>query len=487
MADGQDRSDAWLAALVEQTNEAIATIDAAGRISWVNTAALALIGVSRAEVIGAPIVDLVHPDDLGRAFVAIEGLRSGAALRPGLIRLRGPGGSWKLLEVSLSAIEIAANGSEGATSATPRLTMVVLRDNLLQEAHWNFLAALSTGASFADCVDGFARGVSNSIDGPLAITFDDDGRRCLAGAIPPVLGGVRADGRADERPGTPWGEALRSGVATSRTLAELPADVAAAARKIGAAACVVVPVADPASASPLLMIQWPPVEAMAPVLIEALVRRPTQAMMVALERRDAMRRLEQLAHHDGLSGLANREWFFEAIGEMEAAGRAYGVCYIDLDLFKSVNDSFGHPVGDAVIEAVGRRLKRLCRPGDLAARLGGDEFVLACADVDATTLDAVAARIITALNAPIAVAEHIVEIGASVGCALSLGGAMSLSADSVIEAADAALYRSKRGGRNRWSRADQPVRHSSRGFHRSRLAAAHHLGDDAFDEIDRHA
>jgi len=483
VGDGQGESDAWLAALVEQTTEAIATIDAAGRISWANSAALAMIGVGRADVVGASIVDFVHPDDLGRAAVALEGASSGAALRPGLIRLRTGGDGWKLLEVSLSPIRVADDSIDEAT----HLTMVVLRDNLLQEAHWNLLAALSTGESFPDCVDVFARGMSNPTDGPLAITYEDGGRRSVAGPIPPLLAGVRADGQFDDRPGTPWVDAMRTGGPTSCTVDELPSDVAEQARTIGAAACVVVPIADPASSSPMLLIQWPPAEALAPVLIEALVRRPTQAMALALQRRDAVRRLEQMAHHDGLSGLANRERFFEAIGEMAAADRPYGVCYIDLDLFKSVNDSFGHPVGDAVIEAVGRRLRRLCRPGDLAARLGGDEFAVACAGVDAVTLESIAARIITALSAPIAVAEHVVEIGASVGCALSTGGELSPSVDHVVEAADAALYRAKRAGRNRWSRADEPVRRSARGFHRSRLPATHHLGDDAFDEVERHA
>ena len=483
MGHGQDATDAWLAALVAQTNEAIATIDELGRISWTNTAALELLGADRADVVGAPVIDLVHPDDLTRALTAVAGVSSGAVPRPGLVRLRGGDGSWRPLEVSLSSIEFL----DEATVAPRHLTMVVLRDNLLQEAHWNFLAALSTGASFADCVDGFARGISNSTDGPLAITFEENGRRSLAGAIPAVLAGIRDDGRPDERPGTPWSEAIRTGMAMSRTLPELPADVAAAASAIGAAACVVVPVTDPASPSPLLLIQWPPVEAMASVLIEALVRRPSQAMVVALERRDAMRRLEQLAHHDGLSGLANRERFFEAIAEMAGGDRPYGVCYIDLDLFKSVNDSLGHPVGDAVIEAVGRRLKGLCRPGDLAARLGGDEFALACPGIDAATLESIAARVITALSAPIAIADHVVEIGASVGCALSLGGSQSRTADDMVAAADAALYRAKRGGRNRWSRAEQSERRPSRAFHRSRLAASYHLGDDAFDEVERHA
>jgi diguanylate cyclase (GGDEF)-like protein/PAS domain S-box-containing protein len=483
MGDRKAATDAWLAALAAQTNEAIATIDESGRISWANAAALTLLSVGHADVIGARIIDLIHPDDLDRALIAVTGVSNGAMPRPGLIRLRGGEGTWRLIEVSLSLIEL----DDEIPAPSRRLTMVVLRDNLLQEAHWNFFAAISTGASFADCIDGFARGMSNSTDGPLAITFDDGGHRGLAGDLPPLLAGIRADGVADDRPGTPWGDAVRSGAATARTIAELPADIAAAAHEIGAAACVVVPVPDPASSSPMLLIQWPPVEAMAPVLIEALVRRPRQAMVIALERRDAIRRLELLAHHDGLSGLANCERFMDAIAEMAGADRPYGVCDIDLDLFKSVNDSFGHPVGDAVIEAVGRRLKRLCRPGDLAARLGGDEFALVCPNVSAPTLESIAARIITALSAPIAVAEHVVEIGASVGCALSDGGSLTRTADEVVADADAALYRAKRGGRNRWSRADQLERRPSRTFHRSRQAATHQLGDEAFDEVERHA
>jgi diguanylate cyclase (GGDEF)-like protein/PAS domain S-box-containing protein len=464
MGEGRGGAETWLAALVVQTNEALATIDESGRINWANDAAVSLLSMRRVDVVGASVADLVHPDDLGRAVTALVGVGNGARPRPGLIRLRSGDGSWRLLEISPSSIELdpsaldATSGADVTSAAADpsvtsarRLTMVALRDNLLQEAHWNFLAALSTGASFAECVDSFAVGISNPTDGPLAITFDDGGRRHMAGSVPAILAGIDPDGAQDRRPGTPWADALRTGRPAWCAVDELPADVAAAATTIDAAACVAVPVADPASASALLLIQWPPTDAMTQVLIEALVRRPAQAMALALERRDAIRRLERLAHHDGLSGLANRDRFFTTISEMASEGRRFGICYIDLDLFKAVNDSLGHLVGDAVIEACGRRLERICRPEDLAARLGGDEFAVACPDVDDETLASIAGRVIAALTAPISVDDHVIQIGASVGCAMSVGGVSSRSVDDVVGAADAALYRAKRNGRNQWA------------------------------------
>ena len=162
-------------------------------------------------------------------------------------------------------------------------------------------------------------------------------------------------------------------------------------------------------------------------------------------------RLRYLALHDALCGLPNRNAFSErleaAIAEVKAGGTAAAVFYIDLDHFKDVNDTLGHPVGDELIRAVTKRLSRIMQSEDLVARLGGDEFaVIAVAGSDHGTLDRISARMISTLSAPYSIGGHTIVIGASIGIAAIDGSAC---AADILRYADMALYRAKNEGRNR--------------------------------------
>ncbi len=163
-------------------------------------------------------------------------------------------------------------------------------------------------------------------------------------------------------------------------------------------------------------------------------------------------RLRHLALHDPLCGLPNRIFFGERLEAMiekvRQGGLTAAVFYIDLDHFKDVNDTLGHPVGDELIRSVTQRLSRTLRGDDLVARLGGDEFaVITSGGFDHATLQAIASRMIATLCAPYSIANQTIVIGASVGIAVideSVGGA-----PDVMRHADLALYRAKNEGRNR--------------------------------------
>jgi diguanylate cyclase (GGDEF)-like protein len=163
-------------------------------------------------------------------------------------------------------------------------------------------------------------------------------------------------------------------------------------------------------------------------------------------------RLRYLALHDPLCGLPNRNFFSErleaVIAEVQRGGEPAAVFYIDLDHFKDVNDTLGHPVGDELIRNVTLRLSHIMRGDDLVARLGGDEFaVITAASSDHTALQETASRMIATLSSPYAVSGHTIVIGASIGIAVidrRTGG----SAD-IMRYADMALYRAKNEGRNR--------------------------------------
>ncbi|MFL6796307.1 MAG: putative bifunctional diguanylate cyclase/phosphodiesterase [Xanthobacteraceae bacterium] len=163
-------------------------------------------------------------------------------------------------------------------------------------------------------------------------------------------------------------------------------------------------------------------------------------------------RLRHLALHDPLCGLPNRVFFGDRLEAMiqkvRQGGSTAAVFYIDLDHFKEVNDTLGHPVGDELIRSVSQRLSRTLQAEDLVARLGGDEFAVIAEDTfDHAAVQAIAARMIASICAPYSIAKQTIVIGASIGIAVitkHVGGAAD-----VMRHADLALYRAKNEGRNR--------------------------------------
>jgi diguanylate cyclase (GGDEF)-like protein/PAS domain S-box-containing protein len=171
------------------------------------------------------------------------------------------------------------------------------------------------------------------------------------------------------------------------------------------------------------------------------------------ERRAAEEKIAQLARTDGLTGLANRATFIERLAQTFASARRgaipFAVLYLDLDHFKSVNDSLGHPVGDLLLREVAHRLRRCTRESDLVARLGGDEFAVLQGEMgDPTNAGALAGNVQKALAVPYRLNGNDVHISVSIGICPYV--ADSAGADAMLEQADLALYRSKQEGRNRY-------------------------------------
>jgi diguanylate cyclase len=172
----------------------------------------------------------------------------------------------------------------------------------------------------------------------------------------------------------------------------------------------------------------------------------------AVEHLVAQHDLAQLAKHDALTGLANRlllrERFQDTSHAVLRGGTRLAVHFIDLDGFKPINDGFGHPAGDAVLQQVARRLESSLRAEDTVARLGGDEFVILQTDVTHDSeAEMLARRIIRGLSAPYEIDGATVHVSASVGIAITPG--IELDLERLLACADAALYRSKLGGKAR--------------------------------------
>ncbi len=161
-------------------------------------------------------------------------------------------------------------------------------------------------------------------------------------------------------------------------------------------------------------------------------------------------RLLQLAQRDALTGLLNRSGFEQQMEQVVADGngRSLALLYIDLDRFKPVNDQYGHPVGDKVLQQFAQRLLALVRPSDGVARLGGDEFALLLSGVRAGgDAKAIADKVIAAAQTPFQVAAHVLQIGASVGVAFGVDSASGWP--DLVKRADAMLYQAKNAGRGR--------------------------------------
>ena len=171
------------------------------------------------------------------------------------------------------------------------------------------------------------------------------------------------------------------------------------------------------------------------------------------ERKIAEEKIALLARTDGLTGLANRATFIERLAQAFAAAQRgalpFAVHYLDLDHFKAVNDTLGHPVGDQLLQEVADRMKGCTRESDLVARLGGDEFAILQGEIrDPADAGALAGKIQAVLALPYWLNGHDVHISASIG--ICPFGVESTVPDAMLVQADLALYRSKDEGRNRY-------------------------------------
>jgi diguanylate cyclase (GGDEF)-like protein len=168
------------------------------------------------------------------------------------------------------------------------------------------------------------------------------------------------------------------------------------------------------------------------------------------ERRNAEARISHLARYDELTALPNRLNFRDEIERLlvipRHAAQMSALLFVDLDQFKQVNDTLGHPCGDQLLCAVADRLRTMLRPEDFVARFGGDEFVVFQQNIkSAEEAASLAQRIVDHLSERYKIDNHLVEIGASVGIAMT--SPAGISADTLLKNADMALYRAKADGR----------------------------------------
>ncbi len=202
---------------------------------------------------------------------------------------------------------------------------------------------------------------------------------------------------------------------------------------------------------------------------------------------DRKRFEEQLAHqarHDGLTGLPNRlaalEHLEQLVRRAERRQTSVAVLFVDLDGFKSVNDSRGHGTGDDLLREVGVRLARSVRDGEFVARLGGDEFLVVAESIGPDEAAALGERLIRELALPFAHGDDLFTISASVGVAMGCGrqGCGTIDALELVREADVAVYHAKARGRSRVVMFDETLQDAVEATAATELALRQAIADD---------
>jgi diguanylate cyclase (GGDEF)-like protein/PAS domain S-box-containing protein len=417
--------------IVQQGPDLIVTIDESFTITFVNDTITAMLGYDPAEVIGHNIVDYLHPDELKRAMLAVNGWNAwGSPSGTAGFDLLAADGSWRAVDLTAAAV-IGPDGTEQFA--------LFGRSADYHQAINRVLARMLAGADrhdiLAPILDVFTW---RPLDAQVGIAwYEAEAGHCyVSTGIPPALVG------ADDIPGTPWAAVRDTGEPLDlrgEALHEwLGPETSALADSLGRGDVWIVPVPDLGSGVDALITIWgraggpPPIGhaygMQMAVLYTDLILQWTARTAV----------LEAAARTDPLTGLANRRQFFEVLGSTYSSG---ALVFCDLDGFKPVNDDHGHAAGDEVLRLVAERLKAAIRDDDLVARTGGDEFVVLARGASPDQADVLAARLAAVADEPFALSSGLVlELGISVGLAqtdLTLNEQVLADADRALLAVKA--------------------------------------------------
>jgi len=422
-------------------------LDLDGTVVFANAAAARLAGVPADDLVGSNMADYLDADHaaLARQVLEEQTARGNHGL-PTIWAIRQPGGEVVHAEIGAKVY-----------LDDPDFTGVVLRLRPFEaERHFDaFVTGLAHGHPLEQNLASIARWVEARLAGSrVTVAHDWDGQRftrAIPTALPAVLDGTMGDGGLP----APWTSAARTGSLAAADLGDLPPEVAAAAAACGLAACWVLPIEAAHKDEPDgVLLMWRS-EPGPPYLTHTdLMRKAQEACSLAFARHDSTEALHRAARTDHLTGVANRAAFQEALAPAvrEARRGTTALLYLDLDGFKQVNDTHGHPLGDRVLVEVVERVASAIRPDDLLARLGGDEFAVLCGDI-AFAQDAVALadHLVSVIGAIREVDGIPIDIGVSIGIALpETDDDIDASGAGLVSAADRALYLAKARGTGSW-------------------------------------
>ncbi|MGH2705819.1 MAG: sensor domain-containing protein [Actinomycetota bacterium] len=410
---GEDR----FGALVQYASDVVVVVGVEGAITYLSPSAERLFGYSPEEMVGMNGSDLVHPDDLPITVACFGRAREPRSRSQGEYRVRNRHGSWRWVETVFTNLV-----TEPAVSGYVLNSRDVTERRLAEEARRRSEDQLARAQELAKLgrwewqLEGDRLTWSEEID---RIFGAEPGH--IEPSYEAFLRGVHDEDRALVD------EIIRRAIATGSAF-EFEARFVRMDETVRI------------------------------VSARGQVRRdhrgtPTELFGIALDITDRTALEEQIRHralHDPLTDLGNRALFLDRVGHTlqrrPSEGRQIAVLFVDLDNFKTINDSLGHTSGDLVLVEVARRLRTCMRPADTIARLGGDEFALLVEEVgDLANAERIAERIREALRPPFHLQGREVYMQASVGIAYAEPGAGG--GEELLRNADIAMFAAKRGGR----------------------------------------
>jgi diguanylate cyclase (GGDEF)-like protein/PAS domain S-box-containing protein len=434
--------------IVGNISDVVALTTLEGRFTWVSPSSTTVLGWPPDELVGRTVFEIVHPDDLAAFRVRRAALFEDGA--PALVshRFRRPDGDSTWVESHVRPVREEGTGAVGGAVVTIRdvTARIALEAELAQASELFELsfAAAPIGMALVD-PDGRFLKVNTTLcallgrDEPalLATTFQDithpDDLDADVDLLRQTADGRRDGYRLEKRYRLPDGSVVWALLAVS--------------------------VVRDDAGDPRFYISQ----------VEDIT-----------ERKRALEDMERLATTDPLTGLPNRLLLMDrlrhALTLTRRGGRVVGVVFVDLDHFKSVNDTLGHDAGDELLRQTAERLTRAVRPGDTVTRLGGDEFVIVCEDAGGVEeVVRLAERLRATLSRPFVVYGHDLQVSASIG--VTAGTAST--AETLLREADRSMYAAKRnrtGQVDVYAEALEVLAHDKLSLH-SELAAGIDRGE----------
>ena len=413
-------------ALVRDLGIGLVAIDWDGSIRWGNPAAEKLVGVALDAFVGTNILNfLADPADVPRAGAVIDEIRTRTDV--------GPGMSWALRHADGRIVHVEA--SSYFYRGLPFDGIVLqLRPCAPERSFDEFVSRLARPDSLEATLESLATWLGQVTDAGVAIAFGRVGMHFRSSAhfdVPAQLTGTTPF--PVDIAGLPAGQVLE--FPDLDGLSPLQQEACADA---GFVTYWALPVAagEGAAAEAVILI-WRATPGGPYLNHEGVLGRAVQACRLALARHEHEATMHREARTDALTGAANRRTLFEWIA---VADTDFTVFYLDLDRFKSINDTHGHQHGDRALATVVARLSSALRTGDLLARIGGDEFVVLAPDLDRPAARRLGKRLIDEVRGIEQVDSVPCDLGVSIGISFSHEAD---TAQGVLDLADRAMYQAK--------------------------------------------